>query len=178
MLNFLCNLRGFLQQDLLARFCKESSLAKQEMLPDIGTRIFYKGGGFALWPHLSPLPMVFSPSGTTGRGALFRMMLTRSHGLGTAAREFGGEGGADHAAVAGLSWEAKTPCRASHRRGLLCEVWLISPLAPGRAGIRADGLRGGVGTTLPTMFSRERGSQWSRGLRRVFSLLLPLYPAE
>ena len=92
MLNFLCNLRGFLQQDLLARFCKESSLAKQEMLPDIGTRIFYKGGGFALWPHLSPLPMVFSPSGTTGRGALFRMMLTRSHGLGTAAREFGGEG--------------------------------------------------------------------------------------
>ena len=35
MLNFLCNLRGFLQQDLLARFCKESSLAKQEMLPDI-----------------------------------------------------------------------------------------------------------------------------------------------
>ena len=28
------------------------------------------------------------------------------------------------------------------------------------------------------MFSRERGSQWSRGLRRVFSLLLPLYPAE
>ena len=50
--------------------------------------------------------------------------------------------------------------------------------APGRAGLRADGLRGGVGTTLPTMFSRERGSQWSRGLRRVFSLLLPLYPAE
>ena len=125
VLNFLCNLCGFLQQDLLARFCKESSLAKQEMLPDIGTRIFYKGGGFALWPHLSPLPMVFSPSGTTGRGALFRMMLTRSHGLGTAAREFGGEGGADHAAVAGLSWEAKTPCRASHRRGLLCKVWLF-----------------------------------------------------
>ena len=40
MLNFLCNLCGFLQQDLLARFCKESSLAKQEMLPDIGARTF------------------------------------------------------------------------------------------------------------------------------------------
>ena len=38
-----------------------------------------------------------------------------------------GEGGADHAAVAGLSWEAKTPCRASHRRGLLCKVWLFFP---------------------------------------------------
>ena len=65
MLNFLCNLRGFLQQDLLARFCKESSLAKQEMLPDIGTRFFLQGrrlcvmapsessayGILSLWDH-------------------------------------------------------------------------------------------------------------------------------
>ena len=34
--------------DLLARFCKESSLSKQEMLPDVGKRFF------AI--YLSPLP--------------------------------------------------------------------------------------------------------------------------
>ena len=50
MLNFLCNLCGFLQQDLLARFCKESSLAKQEMLPDIGTRFFTRAAALRYGP--------------------------------------------------------------------------------------------------------------------------------
>ena len=35
--------------DLLARFCKETSLAKQEMLPDVGLRFF--GSIILIFPH-------------------------------------------------------------------------------------------------------------------------------
>ena len=81
--------------DLLARFCKETSLSKQEMLPDVGKRFF--------WPYTSPHFLAKK------HNAL------RSHGHRCEAGEFGRTRRANH--VAGVCLLLFAPVGGWFRRG-------------------------------------------------------------